>query len=74
LVIVAVQWKQSHLPAKISSPETPSSVRGSTARPSLEVETEVMKTSASGLAANLNNLKTLFPHGFGALEADLRRW
>jgi hypothetical protein len=45
-----------------------------TSRPSLEVETEAMKTAASRLAANLNHLESLFPHGFGALQADLRRW
>jgi hypothetical protein len=45
-----------------------------TSRPSLPVETEAMKTAASRLAASLNNLETLFPHGFGALQADLRKW
>ena len=45
-----------------------------TSRPSLEVETEAMKTAASRLAANLNDLVILFPHGFGAFQADLRRW
>ncbi len=45
-----------------------------TSHPSLAVETEVMKTAASRLAANLQNLEILFPHGFGALQADLRSW
>jgi hypothetical protein len=45
-----------------------------TSHPSLAVETKAMKTAASRLAANLNNLEICFPHGFGALKADLRRW
>lgn len=45
-----------------------------TSHPSLAVETAAMKTAASRLAANIKNLETLFPHGFGALQTDLRTW
>jgi hypothetical protein len=59
--------------APYTRPDLKNEVYG-TSRPSLEVETETMKTAASRLAANLNSLETLFPHGFGALQADLRSW
>ncbi len=45
-----------------------------TSHPSLAVETDAMKTAASRLAASLGSLETLFPHGFGALQTDLRKW
>jgi len=45
-----------------------------TERPSLAVETEKMKAAASRLVLDLGNLEKLFPHGFGALCADLRGW
>ena len=45
-----------------------------TSHPSLVVETEAMMSAASRLAADLLAIERLFPHGFGALQADLRRW
>lgn len=45
-----------------------------TSHPSLAVETEAMKTAALRIAANLKNFEILFPHGFGALQNDLKRW
>jgi hypothetical protein len=45
-----------------------------TSHPSLAVETQTMKSAAARVAGNLNNLETLFPHGFAALAGDLRKW
>ena len=45
-----------------------------TSRPSLAVETEAMKNAASRLVSDLKNLETAFPQGFGALQADLKKW
>jgi hypothetical protein len=45
-----------------------------TSRPSLAIETKAMRTAASRLAGNLHGLEIMFPHGFGALQADLRKW
>jgi hypothetical protein len=63
--------KENQMP--FSRPELKLQLYG-TSRPSLAIETEAMITAASRLAGNLKDLETLFPHGFGALQADLRRW
>ena len=45
-----------------------------TSHPSLATETEKMKVAATRLCQNLDNVESLFPHGFGALLKSLRSW
>ncbi len=45
-----------------------------TSRPSLAIETEVMKREATRLASNLPSIESLFPQGFGALLRSLKSW
>lgn len=45
-----------------------------TSRPSLDLETEKMKMSATFLSANLGLMAQMFPQGFGALMGTLRSW
>lgn len=45
-----------------------------TARPSLPVETDAMKSAATRLSENLETLERMFPHGFGTLARSLRTW
>jgi hypothetical protein len=45
-----------------------------TSHPSLPIEIEAMKSSATRLSQNLTTLERLFPHGFGALLRSLRSW
>jgi hypothetical protein len=59
------------------TPYTTSSLKDElygTSHPSLAVETGAMKTAASRLTANLDHLEIMFPQGFGALMADLKKW
>jgi hypothetical protein len=45
-----------------------------TSHPSLAVETGAMKKAAVRLTSGLHHLEKMFPQGFGALQADLKRW
>ena len=45
-----------------------------TSRPSLAVETEVMKKAATRVSKDLRSIEKLFPDGFGTLLKSLRTW
>jgi hypothetical protein len=45
-----------------------------TSHPSLDLETEKMKTAASRLAGDLSSLELLFAQGFGPLRDSLKSW